>query len=75
VAPPLNRGFGTRLIQDSLARELAGQARLDFRPDGLRCEISFHGEPLQPDEDQRGPAEDRQAGRSNSAPVWAMDNL
>lgn len=39
VQPPRKRGFGLRLIERGLARELAGSARLDFVPAGLVCEI------------------------------------
>jgi PAS domain S-box-containing protein len=39
VAPPTRSGFGVRMI-DGLARDMAGAARLDFEPDGLRCEIT-----------------------------------
>jgi two-component sensor histidine kinase/integral membrane sensor domain MASE1 len=41
VAPPLRRGFGSRLIQEGLARELNGEVRMDYLPEGLRCELSF----------------------------------
>ncbi len=37
--PPKRRGFGTRLLEHGLARELGGSVRLDFRPTGLVCEI------------------------------------
>jgi PAS domain S-box-containing protein len=37
VAPPQRKGFGTRLIERSLASELKGQVRLEFRPTGLHC--------------------------------------
>ena len=45
VAPPLRRGFGLRLIQEGLSRELRGEVRMDYLPGGLRCELGF---PLQP---------------------------
>jgi two-component sensor histidine kinase/CHASE2 domain-containing sensor protein len=32
VQPPVRKGFGTRLIQDALARELGGQVRIEHRP-------------------------------------------
>lgn len=41
VQPPLRRGFGSRLIQEGLARELAGEVEMDYRPEGLRCELRF----------------------------------
>jgi two-component sensor histidine kinase len=40
VAAPRRRGFGSRLIERSLARDLRGEVRLAFEPDGLRCRIS-----------------------------------
>jgi len=39
VAGPARRGFGSRLIEDALARELGGEVALDFRPEGLVCTI------------------------------------
>jgi len=41
VSPPEQSGFGTRLIESSIRREQKGQARFDFRPDGLVFEASF----------------------------------
>ncbi|TGN67097.1 histidine kinase [Paracoccus liaowanqingii] len=45
TAPPDSQGFGTKLIEVSMEHELGGQARLDFRPEGLRAELTFpqHG--------------------------------
>ncbi|WP_374575896.1 sensor histidine kinase [Phenylobacterium sp.] len=39
VAQPKRRGFGARLI-DGLARDMAGAATLEFRPEGLRCVVT-----------------------------------
>jgi PAS domain S-box-containing protein len=39
VEPPARSGFGTRLIERSLAAELEGSALLDYRPGGLVCTI------------------------------------
>ena len=39
VTPPTSRGFGTRLIQRGLARELAGNVSLEFAPEGVRCRL------------------------------------
>ncbi|HEX7943608.1 MAG TPA: HWE histidine kinase domain-containing protein, partial [Phenylobacterium sp.] len=41
VETPVRKGFGTRLIQEALARELRGQVRVAHDPAGLRCEIAF----------------------------------
>ena len=39
VAPPEQRGFGSKLIEGSIAAELGGSASLAYEPDGLRCAI------------------------------------
>ena len=41
VSPPTRRGFGTRLIEQGLARELSGSVKLDYQPDGVVCTINF----------------------------------
>jgi len=38
VAQPPARGFGLRLIEHGLAREISGKVTLDFRPQGLVCD-------------------------------------
>jgi two-component sensor histidine kinase len=37
VSQPQHRGFGLRLVEQGLAREISGKVHLDFRPDGLVC--------------------------------------
>jgi two-component sensor histidine kinase/integral membrane sensor domain MASE1 len=49
VAAPIRRGFGSRLIQEGLARELNGQVTMDYRPEGLRCELSFQLDRAEPE--------------------------
>lgn len=39
VAVPTHRGFGTRLIERSLAQELQGRVQLSFEPTGLVCTL------------------------------------
>ena len=41
VRPPAGKGFGTALIERSMAYELDGEALLDYLPEGLRCELVF----------------------------------
>jgi two-component sensor histidine kinase len=41
VQEPTRKGFGSRLIERGLTRELAGEVTLDYRPSGLSCTISF----------------------------------
>lgn len=41
VGVPTRRGFGTRLITGGIARELAGEVRLAFEPEGLHCVIDI----------------------------------
>lgn len=46
VTPPAQRGFGTRMIE-GLAREIGGEARLAFDPEGLTCDIRTVGKTRQ----------------------------
>jgi two-component sensor histidine kinase len=39
VSVPAHRGFGTRLIERSLAQELQGRVQLAFEPTGLLCTL------------------------------------
>jgi PAS domain S-box-containing protein len=39
VAAPTRRGFGTRLIERSLAAEFDGEVRIEFRPEGVVCTV------------------------------------
>ena len=39
VAPPGRKGFGSRLIERDLARELDGEVHLEYAPAGLVCQI------------------------------------
>jgi two-component sensor histidine kinase len=39
VSPPARKGFGSRLIQDGVARELNGVAQVVFEPAGVVCTI------------------------------------
>ena len=41
VEPPTRSGFGTRLLERSLARELDGAVEFRFAPEGVSCEIRF----------------------------------
>jgi two-component sensor histidine kinase len=38
VSPPAHRGFGLRLIEDGLPREISGTVRMAFPPEGVICE-------------------------------------
>jgi two-component sensor histidine kinase len=40
VKPPTRQGFGARLIERALASELGGTAAIDYRPEGVACDIS-----------------------------------
>ena len=40
VQEPKRRGFGTRLIERSLARDLGGEVHIGFRPTGVVCTIA-----------------------------------
>ena len=39
IEPPAAQGFGTVIIERSIAHELGGSARLDFARRGLRCDM------------------------------------
>jgi PAS domain S-box-containing protein len=41
VVEPVQRGFGSRLVQRGLAHELRGVVELDFAAAGVRCVIDF----------------------------------
>jgi two-component sensor histidine kinase len=41
VMPPTRRGFGTRVMDGMIRRQLKGEMRLDWRTDGLTCEITL----------------------------------
>ncbi|HTM96734.1 MAG TPA: HWE histidine kinase domain-containing protein [Croceibacterium sp.] len=49
VSPPSSTGFGSRLIERGLARELDGEVRLEYRPTGVVCNMDIpapvEGEP------------------------------
>lgn len=40
VSPPEHKGFGTTLIQQMTAITLGGTVTLDYKPQGLKCEIT-----------------------------------
>jgi two-component sensor histidine kinase len=37
VSPPSRNGFGTRLIERSFGPESGGHAKIEYRPEGVRC--------------------------------------
>ena len=39
VVAPERRGFGTRMIERTLASEFGGKVELEFRPEGVRCTV------------------------------------
>jgi two-component sensor histidine kinase len=39
VHKPARRGFGTRLIERSLAQDLDGEVRIEFAPMGVICSV------------------------------------
>lgn len=41
VPTPSRRGFGARLLEEGLAGELAGDVRLEYRPEGLCCRMEL----------------------------------
>jgi two-component sensor histidine kinase len=41
VTPPAHRGFGSRLIERSIAGELSGRVQLEYLPGGLAADLTF----------------------------------
>lgn len=41
VTPPARPGFGSRLIADTVNRQMGGKAELTFEPGGLVCSLTF----------------------------------
>lgn len=39
VSPPTYKGFGSRLIEQGLAKDLDGEVRLEYAPTGVVCQI------------------------------------
>jgi two-component sensor histidine kinase len=39
VVPPSRRGFGSRLIERSLAQDLGGEVKIVFAPTGVVCTV------------------------------------
>lgn len=46
VSPPTRRGFGTTLLQKVTGRELGGDARIDYRREGLRVVLTANAQAL-----------------------------
>lgn len=40
VTPPARRGFGSTVLANSVERQLRGRVTLDWRPEGLVCELA-----------------------------------
>jgi PAS domain S-box-containing protein len=70
VGQPTRRGFGATLLERVTGRELGGEARMDFRPSGVRVTIVADASalaevaPLAPEIKQRAPAPEAHAGAS-----------
>jgi len=41
VKPPTRQGFGTRVMESMIREQLKGEMRLDWRAEGLACEIAL----------------------------------
>ena len=76
VRPPERRGFGSRLLEQGVAREFRGEVRLDFLPDGVECRMRLplsppamasHGRGTNPDPQARSGADKPQLPGSPAA--------
>lgn len=45
VTVPAKRGFGSVLVERGLSREMGGEAKMDFLPQGLVCTIDAPEDP------------------------------
>ena len=48
VAQPTRRGLGATMLARALGGALKGETRMDWRPEGLICEMELPGEALEP---------------------------
>jgi PAS domain S-box-containing protein len=64
VAPPARKGFGSRLVERSLAIELGGEATIDYAVTGVVCRVEAPLSPLAPMPDL---ARDAMAGTRSAA--------
>jgi CheY-like chemotaxis protein len=47
--PPVSPGFGVRVISASIERQLEGEAKFDWHPEGLRCSLAVpRGDKIEP---------------------------
>jgi two-component sensor histidine kinase len=44
VVAPKRRGFGTGVVERMIRDQLDGELRLDWRPEGLICEIALRAD-------------------------------
>ncbi|WP_166802507.1 sensor histidine kinase [Microvirga pakistanensis] len=61
VKQPTRQGFGTKLIQRGLAQQLGGEIKLDFKPEGIRCVITFPISNVMVESDETGVSVERYA--------------
>ena len=40
VVPPERKGFGSRLLEELVVRDLGGETRFDYAVSGLKCRIT-----------------------------------
>jgi two-component sensor histidine kinase len=64
VAPPQRRGFGSRLIEQGLARELNGEVRLEYAPSGVICTIDVPIVEVEIEQTSPQPGDDSQTVRA-----------
>jgi two-component sensor histidine kinase/DNA-binding response OmpR family regulator len=41
VTPPTSQGFGTKIINGSIKRQIGGKVAFDWRPQGLQCRLAL----------------------------------
>ena len=48
VSPPTRRGLGAVMLARALGGALRGETRMDWRPEGLVCDLDLPGDAVEP---------------------------
>ena len=72
VQAPLRHGFGSTFVAQSVPFDLGGEARVDYRLEGLHAEFAIPAEHVQDGAAQPAAAQERSAVERSSAPAKVM---
>jgi PAS domain S-box-containing protein len=71
IERPVNHGYGMRVITTGIERQLGGQVKFDWQPDGLRCTLSVPHDGTEP---MKHAQANRTANRVNHVPAIATND-